>query len=171
MPDYEHNVQTLLTLTYGNVIRHWWTGGLDLLFDGTTYSGTHDDTGGSLLHVSPIERTVETPDIRGSISMTVTNESYRRIRQQEVGIISAKLAWIWLAGHQWLNTGQSFEGVLSNIRMADGLLTAEIETVRGGAYKQSVDYWDNIAHQGNYPGELGFEFAGQQQEFIWPPVN
>ena len=166
MSDFQYTIEYLLTLTHGTDIRRWWTGENDLSFDGQSYEGTATDKGGSFINITPIERTAGTPNIRGTITMAVTNETFQRMYQQDRGIVSAKVVWIWLDGRAWRQTGQSFDGFLSHIRMQDGLLTAEIETVRGGAFPQQVNYWSHEEQQRNYPGDLFFEFAEEIEKGI-----
>ena len=141
--------------------RDLWTGEGDLVVDGVTYTGTTIN-GESLMSVTPVEQTVESPNVRCSLRIGLNTEFIRRLWLDDPGPLLCKVGWIVSknAGRTWETLAVRFNGYLSDNGYSDGILATELETWSGDVARVGlgVRMYSHESQQARYPGDRFFEY-------------
>ena len=152
-----------------NPPERFWTGVGRLTYQGLQYEG-----GGQLINVSNLEVSFE-PDRRTEIAISAIPTALRSKFLQDVGaaLVTIKLLYSKDNGQTWLPSALEFSGRLSTPTMVDGILSVEIETLRGDIDRGLVLFWSDEDQQKRSPGDLGMSYmrqlAQQGIETGWPP--
>ena len=155
-------------------VRRWWTGEGDLVFDSKTWEGTHsDEINGSLMRISSIQETTDSPDARMQIFINVTKDSVRSMLARDFGSPKVTVFWVWSQdGRTWQRIPRRYIGNVSQVTANGGVLTVEVETRTGDVDKGLTIWWNDESHRQRYPDDTGFRHLRQLQEvgaqIKWP---
>ena len=156
----------------GATVRRWWSGEGELTLGGLVYEGTSEEQG-ALMNVTSVDFEADLPNRRTQIQASVTNESERRMSQQDLGFIQATVRWHWSTDRiTWTTIPKFVQGYLSRPTMTDGILSAEIETFRGADLAVEDCLWSVEEQKRLYPDDTSFRQVGELQDGIdiaWPP--
>ena len=152
-----------------------WTGYGTLTFGGRNYTGT-----GSVLGVSEVETVPGEPDKRVTLSLSGISLATRRQFLQDVGPMEVQIEWVFSLdrGKTWSKapndmTPFTFHGQLSSPSMTQGVLTVEVETMRGNVDRGKPLRWSHEDQQRRHPGDKGMEYmralANEGVTTAWPP--
>lgn len=152
-----------------------WTGYGTLTFGNRNYTGA-----GSVLGVSEVETALGEPDKRVTLSLSGVPRASRRRFLQDVGPKEVVIEWIFSLdrGKTWSKapndmTPFTFRGQLSSPSMTQGVLTVEVETMRGDVDRGRPLPWSHEDQQQRHPGDRGMEYmrilANEGVTTAWPP--
>lgn len=141
--------------------RDLWTGEGELDVDRVTYTGTVIN-GESLMSVTPVEQTIETPNVRCSLRIGLNTEFIRLLWLDDPGPLLVTVGWIVSknAGRTWEILAIRFKGYLSDNGYADGILVTELETWSGDIARVGlgVRMYSHESQQARHPGDRFFEY-------------
>ena len=160
-----------LTLS-GATERRWWSGEGDLTINGQLYEGTIENNG-ALMNVTSVDFEDGLPQRRTQVQISVTDESIRRVMQQDMGFVEARVDWYWSQDFiNWTRIPKFVQGFVSRPIMTDGILTAEIETFRGASLAVADCFWSQDEQERLYPDDTSFRQVSELEDGIdisWPP--
>ena len=151
-----------------------WTGYGPLTFGNQTYQGA-----GAVLGVSEVETALGEPDKRVTLHLSGIPRPLRRTFLQDAGPKEVLIEWIFSLdrGKTWSKapntTPFAFRGRLSTPSMTQGMLTVEVETMRGDVDRGRPLRWSHEDQQQRHPGDLGMTYmralANEGVTTAWPP--
>lgn len=147
-----------------------WTGQGGLRVGSQLYQG-----GGAALAVSEVETASGEPDKRVTLRLSGIPRALRRQFLQDVGPMEVLIEWIFSKdrGSTWQKIPISFQGRLSTPSLAQGVLTVEVETMRGDVDRGHPLRWSHEDQQRRHSGDKGMEYmralAQQGVQTEWPP--
>lgn len=151
-----------------------WTGQGGLRVDSRLYRG-----GGAALGVSEVETASGEPDKRVTLSLSGIPRALRRQFLQDVGPKGVLIEWVFSLdrGKTWSKAPSTapfaFRGRLSTPSLVQGVLTVEVETMRGDVDRGRPLRWSHEDQQRRHPEDKGMEYmrrlANEGVTTAWPP--
>ena len=157
----------------------WWQGREDLSFEGQTWLGSASEEG-DLMELGDIEITKDLAGVRATARVAVTGAAIARLRFADLGAVTIRIGWVYSddGGLTWARVPRQFEGRLSETAVADGVLTASIETWLGDTDRGKPLTWSHesqrarAAAAGRPVEDNAFSAASRleaDRSIRWPP--
>ena len=155
-------------------VRRWWSGPEDLELEGHVWRGTMGE-GGALIELTGLTAEIGPPSRRATVRMAVTDEAIRHLFSVDLGAIGIDVGIVYSddGGETWARSPRTGSYRLSSQSIANGVLTAELESWLGGLDRQRPRTWSDADQQARYPGDHGFAYKRQIAQGVahirWPP--
>lgn len=159
----------LIEMQLPDVIRIWSGEGV-FTFDGEDWQGT-----GQVLDVGEFEQSPEIAARRMHINVSVLDETRLAALLQDSGPFWVIIRFLGRSdpSNDWTLLPLRFRGRASSPGIRDGVMTLELETLKGDVDRGDPFLWSHEDQQARFPGDMGFEhlrtLADEGIDTTWPP--
>ena len=150
-----------------------WDGETNLFFENKIWYGAANQDG-VMLTVESIPNQIGLPDQRVKISLSINTKKAIVFWSYDLSGCSVDIGYIHSEdGISWSRLPNRMIGRLSQIKILNNILSAEVESWLGDIDRGVIEYWDDATHQKKYPGDTFFSRMAQLASGIeirgWPP--
>ena len=133
-----------------------------------TFQGT------KAIAVGDLEVTAGVPDHRGNFQLALVDPDDIRYFTTDPGIVAMEIGFLVSDdyGVTWRKLTRKVSGSLSGAEIKDGIISSELETLKGDVAHEGLDVWSDEAQKAEFDGDEGMGYvrpiAAGEVEIAWP---
>ena len=118
----------------------------DITVGDETYQGT------KAIGIGDLESVMGTPNNRANFQLALVDDTDIEYFSTDPGIVDIEIGWLVSqdSGATWRKLSKTINGTLSGAEISEGIISTELETIKGDIAHEGYDVWSDETQQSEF---------------------
>ena len=143
-----------ITLNDGERVHRFCLYESDIEVGDETYQGT------KAIGIGDLEVVMGTPDHRANFQLALIDDTDIEYFSTDPGIVDIEIGWlVSVDSVTWRKLSRTINGTLSGAEISEGIISTELETLKGDIAHEGYDVWSDETQQAEFKGDKGMGYV------------